>query len=203
MMTGPRNRETPASGLDDWPAEPPAFALGLQETGSAGPLLRAFLAAAPWDESERELPEEILPLIVTTMIGVLGGLLRRRRDRLAEEEWGMSSSRVGLLMAVARLGSPTMSELARALSVTPRAVTRLVDGLEADGHVVRERQEADGRVIRVSLTDEALARVVTMGDAHLERITELSAGIDAEDQRAALRVLRALDYAVRTELGLE
>jgi len=115
----------------------------------------------------------------------------------------MSSARVELLMTVARLGCPTMSELARTLSVTPRAITRLVDGLEADGHVVRERQVDDGRIIRVRLSDEALARITTISDNHLERITHLSDGISVDDLRTTLRVLHTLNDAVHADLDLE
>lgn len=193
----------PTESISDWPPEPPAFAFELEQTGNASPLLRFLLTSATRIDDSQELPDEALPFIVTTMISAIGGLLRRQRNRLTEEAWGMSSSRVELLMTVARLGRPTMSELARTLSVTPRAITRLVDGLEADGHVVRERQADDGRITRVRLSDEALERIATMGDNHLDRITHLSDGISVEDLRTTLRVLHALNTAVHADLDLE
>lgn len=148
------------------------------------------------------MSDRVAGIIATTTVGALGGLLRRLRDRYAEREWGMSSSRVELLMLLARSGSPTMSELARTLDVTPRAVTRLVDGLEADGYVVRERQADDARVIRVRCTPEVLDRVARAAQAHLSQLLALCEGVDGDDLRTTVRVLQRISARARTELGL-
>lgn len=192
---GPGRTPAPSTS-DDSPGR------ALEEGARTGRLLGLLLAGVSSAGEPEEIPEELLPFVVTTTISSLGSLLRRQRNRLTEEEWAMSAPRVELLLAVTRLGRPTMGELARALSVTPRAITRLVDGLEKDGHVIRERQEDDGRIVHVRLSAEALDRVATLSDARFERITGLSDGISAEDLRTTLRVLSVIDAAVQADLGL-
>jgi DNA-binding MarR family transcriptional regulator len=52
----------------------------------------------------------------------------------------------------------TMSELAKALDVTQRRITALVDALESDGLVERRPHPTDGRSTMVSLTKRGLAQ---------------------------------------------
>jgi DNA-binding MarR family transcriptional regulator len=49
---------------------------------------------------------------------------------------------------------PRMADLAERLEVVPRAVTTLVDGLEASGRVRRVADPDNRRVTRIELTDE-------------------------------------------------
>jgi DNA-binding MarR family transcriptional regulator len=81
-------------------------------------------------------------------------------------------------------GSP-IDRLAWSLGLSHSRVVRLVDQLEADGHVTRARGTADRRTVRVTLTDSgwALARKIATA-----RLTILRAEVDAldADDRAAL-----------------
>src|ERR1700742_4325910 len=52
----------------------------------------------------------------------------------------------------------TMTELAKALDVTQRRITSLVDALEADGLVERRRHPTDGRSTFATLTKKGLAQ---------------------------------------------
>jgi DNA-binding MarR family transcriptional regulator len=59
-----------------------------------------------------------------------------------------------LLRTLACCGSPPrMADLAERLEVVPRAVTTLVDGLEAGGRVRRAPDPTNRRVIRIQVTD--------------------------------------------------
>lgn len=60
-----------------------------------------------------------------------------------------------LLRTLAHYGSPPrMADLAERLEVVPRAVTTLVDGLEASGRVRRMPDPGNRRVVRIEMTDE-------------------------------------------------
>jgi DNA-binding MarR family transcriptional regulator len=63
-------------------------------------------------------------------------------------------------LQVLRGGGLTAGDLARALHVTSGATTRVIDGLAADGHVVREADPRDRRRVLVKLTPAA-AEIVT------------------------------------------
>lgn len=69
---------------------------------------------------------------------------------------GLSSARVRLVGLLHCGGPQTMHVLADALDVSPRNVTALVDGLEAEGFAEREPHPADRRAITVRLTPAGL-----------------------------------------------
>jgi DNA-binding MarR family transcriptional regulator len=81
-------------------------------------------------------------------------------------------------------GSP-IDRLAWSLGLSHSRVVRLVDQLEAEGHVTRARGTADRRTVHVTLTDLgwALARKIATA-----RLTILRSEVDAldADDRAAL-----------------
>jgi DNA-binding MarR family transcriptional regulator len=67
---------------------------------------------------------------------------------------GTTPARARLLAALQCEGSRKMSELGAQLGVTPRNITKLVDGLEAEGLVARKAHPSDRRATLVSLTDK-------------------------------------------------
>lgn len=66
---------------------------------------------------------------------------------------GLTPARAHLVWVLAAAGPTTQVALARALDVTPRNVTGLVDGLVRDGLVTREPDPQDRRATRVTLTE--------------------------------------------------
>ncbi|HVI97378.1 MAG TPA: MarR family transcriptional regulator, partial [Anaeromyxobacter sp.] len=86
----------------------------------------------------------------------------------------------------------TMGELARRVRVTEKTATGLVDRMERDGHLARERDPEDRRVVRVRLTrgGAALHRQI---DGDVERgVVRLLGLLDAPDRRALARILDKL-----------
>ncbi len=67
-------------------------------------------------------------------------------------EDAVSYVRLRLLTALKHGNGQTMASLAKALNVTPRRVTDLVDALEADGLVERNPNPRDGRSTLISIT---------------------------------------------------
>lgn len=71
---------------------------------------------------------------------------------------GVTPAQSRLLRTLAHYPSPPrMADLAERLEVVPRAVTSLVDGLEAGGKVRRVPDPTNRRVIRIELTEEGRA----------------------------------------------
>jgi DNA-binding MarR family transcriptional regulator len=77
---------------------------------------------------------------------------------------GVSSMQWSALVAVLVGRATTSAELSREISYDPGATTRLVDTLEANGWVTRERDRGDRRVVKLALTEAgaALAQAVRM-----------------------------------------
>ncbi|MEV7086200.1 MarR family transcriptional regulator [Streptomyces sp. NPDC093085] len=92
--------------------------------------------------------------------GVLADQLLRLTRRLQRvnkqqlEPFGITPAQARLLRALAAYDTPPrMTDLAARLEVVPRAVTTLVDGLEASGWARRAPDPTNRRVIRIELTD--------------------------------------------------
>jgi DNA-binding MarR family transcriptional regulator len=109
---------------------------------------------------------------------------------------GGRAAAVAALAAFAS-GSP-IDRLAMSLGLSHSRVVRLVDQLEADGHVTRARGTADRRTVNVTLTDSgwALAREIATA-----RLSILRAEVDALDpaDRAALDRICAIVLARRID----
>ena len=121
-----------------------------------------------------------------------------RRLRAQRVDTDLTLSQMSALATVERHGPLTLGELASYEKVQPPSMTRTVNCLEQEGHVVRRAHESDGRQVVVSLTEAGRAAVLAdrrRRDAWLaQRLRELS-----PDERAALRaaapVLAALAQA--------
>src|SRR5713101_7363436 len=93
-------------------------------------------------ELQSEVMGEMLKLAPLLARATATGLRRRR----------LTQARLRLLLALYDSGSLSMTDLSRALDVTPRNVTGLVDRLEADGLVRRAAHPTDRRMTVVELT---------------------------------------------------
>ena len=83
-----------------------------------------------------------------------------------EREQGLTTPRVHLLWVLGETGPTTQQSLARALSVTPRNVTGLVDGLVGSGHVTREPHPGDRRATLVTPTARGLSTIADLVGSH-------------------------------------
>ena len=95
------------------------------------------------------------------------------------------------------------AELADALEVTRATVTGLLDGLERDGLVTRERGEKDKRMILVSLTADALALMEDVLPKHFANIAELMKGLSKAELNELTNLLGKLsDHVKKTNPDL-
>ncbi|MDF3299389.1 MarR family winged helix-turn-helix transcriptional regulator [Streptomyces tropicalis] len=122
---------------------------------------------------------------------------RIQKRHLEQHELGITPAQSRLLRTLAHFGDPPrMADLAAYLEVVPRAVTTLVDGLEASGRVRRVPDPANRRVIRIELTDEGRSTLGVLRGARRAAAQEILAPLTGE-QREALGGL--LDTLVGTE----
>jgi DNA-binding MarR family transcriptional regulator len=91
-----------------------------------------------------------------------------------------------------------MADLAGALAVTPRNVTALVDGLEAEGMVRRVPHSTDRRVTLVELTCNS-DRVAAQFGTYQASIASLFVDLSDDERRTLLRLLGALADRMRAE----
>ncbi|MFE6974489.1 MarR family winged helix-turn-helix transcriptional regulator [Streptomyces sp. NPDC057682] len=131
--------------------------------------------------------------------GVLAEQLLRLTRRLQRIQ-GRQLEPIGITPAQARLlrtlahydGAPRMADLAQRLDVVPRAVTTLVDGLEASGRVRRTPDPDSRRAVRIQLTDEGVATLRSLRNARRAAAEEILAPLTADQREVLGGLLTAL-----------
>ncbi|WP_411102602.1 MarR family winged helix-turn-helix transcriptional regulator [Streptomyces sp. cmx-4-9] len=127
--------------------------------------------------------------------------LTRRLHRIQKrhlEPLGITPAQSRLLRLVSqhdREEAPRMADLAARLEVVPRAVTTLVDGLEAAGCVRRVPDPANRRVIRIELTETGRATLRRLRNARTDAAEEILAPLTAEQREVLGSLLNALTDA--------
>jgi DNA-binding MarR family transcriptional regulator len=116
------------------------------------------------------------------------------RDPIAGlcERFQFTPPQVHTLLWLGQDGPLTMGELARRLGITEKTVTGVVDRLEREGHLQRERVHEDRRIVRCRLTDagqqtsEQLHRLVNQALSALLDI------LDGSERKALFRIIEKI-----------
>lgn len=107
----------------------------------------------------------------------------------ARSQFGaLSAARYDVLHAIFHAGPMPMSHVAARLQVSPRTVTDLVDGLEADGYVERSQHPTDRRKTVLTLTAAGLESLAQARRVRLTDAGNFFAVLDPEE-RATLATL--------------
>ncbi|TWV58081.1 MarR family transcriptional regulator [Streptomyces misionensis] len=118
---------------------------------------------------------------------------RIQKRHLERRDLGVTPAQSRLLRTLAHYGSPPrMADLAERLEVVPRAVTTLVDGLEASGKVRRAPDPANRRVTRIELTDEGRATLRELHGARRSAAEEILAPLTEKERQVFGVLLDAL-----------
>jgi DNA-binding MarR family transcriptional regulator len=120
------------------------------------------------------------------------------RARIVAEvgEGGTTPARARLLMVLQCRGSCKMSEVGRELGVTPRNVTKLVDGLESEGLVVRKPHPQDRRATLLHITARGAAVGKECMAANHAAAAQLFEQLTQTDRQHLARILRKLVEAL-------
>jgi DNA-binding MarR family transcriptional regulator len=108
---------------------------------------------------------------------------RIQKHHLARSDLGITPAQSRLLRTLAHYSAPPrMADLAEGLEVVPRAVTTLVDGLEANGKVRRVPDPVNRRVIRIELTDDGRTALKELREARRSAAAEILAPLTVEQR---------------------
>jgi DNA-binding MarR family transcriptional regulator len=117
------------------------------------------------------------------------------------EPAGLTPARLRVLGTLVREGPSIMHHLSDELGVTPRAITGLIDGLEEDGLVERQRHPSDRRATVIALTDQGRKVTESWWDEHIDRTSEIFGALGERDQRTLLRILRKMEGPLAERLA--
>jgi DNA-binding MarR family transcriptional regulator len=124
---------------------------------------------------------------------------RRARGRLDVEgvRGELTLSQFHHLDPLERAGEPlSAGELAVQAGVAPPTATRMIDALERDGYVVRERGTGDRRLVHVCISDQGRRAVRAKRRGIAERRAQVFASLAPAERKQAARILSSLAAAI-------
>ncbi|TVR59618.1 MAG: MarR family transcriptional regulator [Gemmatimonadales bacterium] len=107
-------------------------------------------------------------------------------------EFGLTTAQFGVLEALHHLGPLSLGELAEKLLVTGGNITYVMDRLEDQGLVVRERSDRDRRVILAHLTHEGSTLMDRVFPEHADFIRRRLTHLEPAEQDELRRLLKKL-----------
>jgi MarR family 2-MHQ and catechol resistance regulon transcriptional repressor len=112
------------------------------------------------------------------------------------QEYHLTTPQFGILEALYHLGPLSLGDLAGKLLVTGGNVTYVMDRLEEQGLVYRERSPVDRRIIQAKLTTQGHALISEVFPGHGDFIEDLSSALTAEEQDQLRGLLKKLGRGV-------
>ena len=112
------------------------------------------------------------------------------------QDYGLTTPQFGVLEALYHLGPLSLGELADKLLVTGGNVTYVMDRLEAQGLVYRDRSPEDRRVVQAKLTHKGMGLVRKVFPGHAEYVEHLSRHLDGGEVETLRSLLKALGKGV-------
>lgn len=109
---------------------------------------------------------------------------------------GISPNRLELLCKLTG-GQISQSDLQKAVSIDPAAVTRHVQQLEAEGILLRIRCESDNRITLVQLTEEGKRKVAMFKTEKDRFLEELQADLTESERLGLIQALRKLNSQIQ------
>lgn len=85
----------------------------------------------------------------------------------------ITPSQWGALIVIARRDTSTVKEVAGSLGVTPSAATQLIDGLVANGYVVRGQSTEDRRTVSLALSSKTKKHIKKMKEQAVQKFITL------------------------------
>lgn len=109
---------------------------------------------------------------------------------------GVSPNRLELLCKLTG-GEISQSDLQKAVSIDPAAVTRHVQQLEAEGILVRNRCENDNRITLVQLTEEGKRKVADFKAEKERFMEELQTDLTESERLQFIETLQKLNHQIQ------
>jgi MarR family 2-MHQ and catechol resistance regulon transcriptional repressor len=141
-------------------------------------------------------PQEILALDAFIKLARSINAVQAEIIPALQKDFGLTESQFAVLEALHHLGPLSQGQLCHKILRSGSNVTTVVDNLERDELVRRERDNDDRRVQVVSLTQKGRTAVTRALPVHIGRITELMGALTAAEQKELGRICRKLGTSI-------
>ena len=105
---------------------------------------------------------------------------------------GLTPTQFAVLETLYHLGAMPQSDIGSKLLKSGGNITLVLDNLEKQGLVRRERSKADRRVVIVSLSDKGRELIADLFPAHVAAIVEQMSSLNPDEQRMLGELCRKL-----------
>ena len=120
-----------------------------------------------------------------------------RKLRREDESSGLNAPRLSALSVIVFGGPLSLGDLAAAEQVRPPTMTRIVNALETQMLVTKQRDQTDGRSIRLAATTKGKALLMEGRKRRVDALANQIASLSAEDQRSLSEASRILGRVIR------
>jgi DNA-binding MarR family transcriptional regulator len=117
----------------------------------------------------------------------------------AVEDLDLTPAQLHIVMWLGNDGALTMGDLARRVAVTEKTITGVVDRLERDQLVRRERDPADRRVVHVRLARRGEELFRRIDDGIAGKLAGLLSLLDPSDRQHLVRMVEKLTARIAAE----
>ena len=121
----------------------------------------------------------------------------RRITKLQAREVGLTGPQLTVIKLLDAFGDLSLSSLSERIRAQNSTVTGIIDRMEREGLVLRERSTTDRRVVFIKLTDKGRAVAKTIPVEPMEIFRAVLASLSRDDTRDLLRILGKLQKRVR------
>jgi DNA-binding MarR family transcriptional regulator len=121
-----------------------------------------------------------------------------RKLRREDESSGLNAPRLSALSVIVFGGPLSLGDLAAAEQVRPPTMTRIVNALETQMLVTKQRDQTDGRSIRLAATAEGKALLMEGRKRRVDALANQIASLSDENQRCLSEASRILAEVIRS-----
>lgn len=140
--------------------------------------------------AERSEPQALALKLWTVLARAYAAVLAHSQADIARH--GLKPGEFAVLEALYHKGPMLLGEVQRKILVSSGGITYLVDSLERRGLVERQACEEDRRARYAALTPAGERLIADIFEAHAAAIERAVSGLDLEDRRDAIDVLKRL-----------
>ena len=111
----------------------------------------------------------------------------------------LTSSQFAVLEALYHLGHMTQGQISNKILKSTSNITTVIDNLERDGLVRRERDADDRRVIHIHLTEAGTRKLQSVCPDHVAALVEIFSILSASEQQALGALCKKLGKGMESE----
>ena len=137
-------------------------------------------------------PDELADKLHSAAIHLL------RKLRREDESSGLNAPRLSALSVIVFGGPLSLGDLAAAEQVRPPTMTRIVQALETQMLITRQRDPADGRSVRLAATPKGKELLMAGRKRRVDALARQIAALSNEDQRCLSDASRILAEVIRS-----